>query len=168
MNLIFLFSTLFLFVILCTLSIIDVRKQIINIKILLSAQFYILFIHPISQKIFFKEDLFANFIERITASSVTLISLLIVSILVSKIISKEALGHGDILLASMGSAWIGISGIFIALGFAFLLAGLKDFARMIFQQKIQPTPFAPYLSLSIFGVWILGDELIDMLLNMFF
>ncbi len=168
MNQVNLFSSLFIFIILFIISISDIKKKIINLKLVFVAYLYILFVYPIFESFLLEHHLITNILERFYSSLVTLFSLFLVEFVASNFLRKVSLGHGDILLASMGSAWIGIKGIFIALAFSFFIAGLKDFFRLIFYKQINETPFAPYLSLSIFVLWIFGVELIDMLVIRFF
>ena len=76
------------------------------------------------------------------------------------LLNRDILGLGDSKLIAMGSAWVGWEGIWMSLSMAFLFSGV--FSLFCFYKKIikpkQAFPFAPFLSLGILGVWILGPN----------
>ncbi len=76
---------------------------------------------------------------------------------ISKLVfHKEALGIGDAWVTAMGGAWLGIDGIIDAVSLAFLSAGLVGLLGRLsgYLNKFEPFPFAPYICISIWTVWI--------------
>ena len=73
-----------------------------------------------------------------------------------KFIGVEALGFGDANLAAMGGAWLGTSGIALAMCLAFVSAGcFSSFAIICGKKKpLEAFPFGPFIALGIWGVWL--------------
>ena len=93
----------------------------------------------------------------------TLIAFLVMRSLshLSKIIYKQTvLGIGDAKFAALGGAWLGLNGIAVGLSIAFLAAGIFS-AVGLFSGRLksrQSFAFGPFISLGIWGVWILEPD----------
>jgi len=72
------------------------------------------------------------------------------------------LGIGDSKLLSMGGLWIGIKGIYSALGLAFLIAGVYSLiSRLSGRLKLfDVIPFAPFINGGIWIVWLVGPNFV--------
>tara|TARA_B100000700_G_scaffold195500_2_gene215158 strand:+ start:816 stop:1466 length:651 start_codon:yes stop_codon:yes gene_type:complete len=79
-----------------------------------------------------------------------------ISLVGSKIYRKNALGIGDAKFSCMGGAWIGSSGILLALGIAFISAGIFALILKKYRRKWSREFFAfcPFISLGIWIVWL--------------
>ncbi len=91
----------------------------------------------------------------------TLISIDCFSRVAKKLTNKDLLGLGDAKLAAMGAAWLGGNGILLAMGAACLLTGTFSLiGRLLGKLKaFQPIPFAPFIAIGIWSVWINGTNL---------
>ncbi|PYE01067.1 prepilin peptidase [Prochlorococcus marinus] len=98
-------------------------------------------------------------IENIKAYLVGLICFSLLAYFIKIIIGKPALGMGDVKLFAMSGAWLGFSGLEISIVLSFLLAGTFSLIGLIFKsiKRGQYIPFGPFICLSIFLVWLLGD-----------
>ncbi len=112
----------------------------------------------ISDKI--STDSFYLLTKSILASFHGFIILYVLKNISEKITKRKCLGIGDAKLSSMGAAWIGLNGINTALFLAFISAGTFAFIAKISGnlRSFQTFPFAPFISASIFSVWILGED----------
>ena len=105
-------------------------------------------------------DIIGQLIEHLAASIYSLLLMLSIKLVSEKITKRKCLGIGDVKIASMGGAWLGLNGNLIALMMSFLSAGIVSFfARLSMRMKpYQSFPFAPYLCFFFFGVWVLGED----------
>tara|TARA_Y100001978_G_C23673615_1_gene425180 strand:+ start:935 stop:1759 length:825 start_codon:yes stop_codon:yes gene_type:complete len=80
---------------------------------------------------------------------------------------KPAMGLGDSFLAAMIGAWLGLSGVLISIWLSFLMAGIFVLIGLFLNKivKGQLVPFAPFLCMSCFLIWIFGEQ---QFLNLFF
>ena len=102
-----------------------------------------------------------NYLQsNILACIYSLIIMIFIKYLSEKLTNKKCLGIGDAKLICMGAAWLGLKGISITLIISFLTAGIHGLIKRIISdsENFQPFPFAPFISLSIFFVWILGED----------
>ena len=99
-------------------------------------------------------------IESLLASLLTLLFMLGIKIFSEKLTKQKCLGIGDAKLSSAGAAWIGLKGIAIALMLAFISAGISSIIAKILKKlkPYQPFAFTPFISLFIFGIWVLGED----------
>ncbi|WP_320667626.1 A24 family peptidase [Prochlorococcus sp. MIT 1307] len=79
----------------------------------------------------------------------------------SKIFRQEVLGLGDSKLVAMGGAWLGLSGISLATGIAFVSAGIFSFFGIICGKlkRMEQFPFGPFIAAGIWGVWLFEPSL---------
>ena len=80
------------------------------------------------------------------------------SALAEKLIGQPALGLGDAKLAALGGAWLGMSGIAVAMGISVFSGALVGgFGRLTGRLgPRQPFPFGPFIALGIWLVWLTG------------
>lgn len=100
-------------------------------------------------------------LAHLLATSAGLLGFEAVSAIGSRILGKTALGLGDAKLAALLGAWLGLSGLGLAVilavfsGAGFGLLGLLS-GRL---QRGQPFPFGPFLAAAALAVWIGGNQL---------
>ena len=103
---------------------------------------------------------FGLLINHLLASVTGYFSFYLFSQLISILIKKPGLGLGDAKLAALSGAWMGFSGIELVTVISILFAGLIStvllFTKLV--KKGQYIPFAPFMSISIFLVWLLGND----------
>ncbi len=77
-----------------------------------------------------------------------------------KIYKQTVLGIGDAKFAALGGAWLGLNGIAVSLLIAFLAAGMFSAIGLLSGRlkSRQPFAFGPFISLGIWGVWILEPD----------
>ena len=83
-----------------------------------------------------------------------------VSGLAERLLGQPALGLGDAKLAAMGGAWLGPSGIGMAMLLAiFAGAVIGSIARLAGRLgPREPFPFGPFIAAGIWLVWLQGAE----------
>jgi len=61
----------------------------------------------------------------------------------------------------MGAAWIGLSGIALSTGLAFVFAGTFSFFGIICgrMKRLKAFPFGPFIAISIWAVWLFEPSL---------
>ena len=96
--------------------------------------------------------------EHLIASVLALLVLEGLSALAEKLIGQPALGLGDAKLAALGGAWLGISGIAVAMGISVFSGAIVGcFGRLTGRLgPRQPFPFGPFIALGIWLVWLTG------------
>jgi len=80
--------------------------------------------------------------------------------LAKRFYKRDALGKGDSKLVSMMALWLGLQGIFLAIGIAYVVAAIFILILLQFKKinKGQIIPFAPFLSIGGLTVWYFGNE----------
>jgi len=149
--------TIFLFYILTSISLEDIRTMLISeIKLVLfaiSGFFYLISLKLLNEEI--------NIINLIVNHTISMILMFIIMFLISylgyKIYRKTSLGIGDIKLSSISTIWLGIELSFISLCISFLLSAIYTLYRIITKRFIpyQQFPFAPFISIGILSTWII-------------
>tara|TARA_Y100001968_G_C19383458_1_gene731542 strand:+ start:341 stop:616 length:276 start_codon:yes stop_codon:yes gene_type:complete len=86
--------------------------------------------------------------------------MILIKMVAEKIINRKALGIGDVKLATVGGAFLGLKGIYIAMFIAFLISGIYSSIMLSkgYFKKFQSFAFAPFISFGILIVWIFGIE----------
>ncbi len=99
-------------------------------------------------------------INHILASLIALLVLQFASLISHKFYGKEVLGRGDAKLASLGGAWLGITGISISMVIAFIIGAIYAIAGIASGKlkRRQPFPFGPFIATGIWGVWLCGTN----------
>jgi len=84
----------------------------------------------------------------------------VVGYFAKKIFGKPALGIGDANLTAVLGSWLGLQGLGLAIMIAFLLSGCFATAGFITRKLRygEAFSFGPFLSISGFLVWILGEQ----------
>ncbi|MFM7083668.1 MAG: prepilin peptidase [Hyphomicrobium sp.] len=75
-----------------------------------------------------------------------------------KVRKMEGLGLGDVKLAAAGGLWVGWSMVGMMILIAALSAGVFSCLRAFSMKKfdrLEKIPFGPFLSLGIFGAWMM-------------
>lgn len=99
--------------------------------------------------------------ENIFASIVILLIMISVKIISKFLTKRNCLGIGDAKLFSLGAAWLGLRPIFIVFMLSFISAAIFSIFDKLFNYnkgKFHPMPFAPFISVSIFSVWVLSED----------
>ena len=100
-------------------------------------------------------------LEHLLATSTGLLGFEAVSATGARVLGKPALGLGDAKLAALLGAWLGLSGLGLAVALAvfsgagFGLLGLLS-GRL---ERGQPFPFGPFLAGAALAVWVGGNAL---------
>ncbi|WP_052044448.1 MULTISPECIES: prepilin peptidase [Prochlorococcus] len=99
-------------------------------------------------------------IKHVIASITSFGVMQLISIISHKTTNKTLLGSGDAKLASLGGAILGLNGIWTAIAFAFIAAGIFSVVGQLtgLLKRWQPFPFAPFICIGIQSVWILGND----------
>ena len=68
----------------------------------------------------------------------------------------EMIGLGDSKLAAIGGAWLGIQGMFVSLGLAFISGAIFSIIRVLSRKLRLKESFAfgPFVNTGIWGVWL--------------
>ena len=98
--------------------------------------------------------------NHLLASAGGLLALEALSALAERIVGQPALGLGDAKLAAMAGAWLGITGLGVAIGIAVFSGALFGvIARISGHLKPrEPFPFGPFIALGIWLVWLMGSQ----------
>tara|TARA_Y100001968_G_scaffold229440_1_gene212237 strand:- start:2206 stop:2703 length:498 start_codon:yes stop_codon:yes gene_type:complete len=107
-----------------------------------------------------KANTLEEFQDHLLASIFAYLSMYSMKVISEKMVNKRCLGLGDAKLSALGGAWLGSKGIIISLTLAFLFAGVISIYGRLSKRlgRFQAFPFAPFISSSIFGVWLLGED----------
>ncbi len=149
-------SGLCLIVLLLILSFLDISEMYIPSKLCHQGLVLGLIITGIIGCSFSIEKGLSLMLEHLIAAKLFQVIMKTLSILSEKFFKQQALGLGDANLAAMGGGWLGIHGISLAIGIAFISAGLFSFVGILCGKlkRLQPFPFAPFISAGIWGVWL--------------
>ena len=101
-----------------------------------------------------------NLLITFTALFLIVVTVSFLNFISSNVFAKDSIGMGDAKLFLMNFVWLGISGLEISLVLSFLSAGLVSILGLIFKlfKRGQYIPFGPFISLSFFLVWLLGED----------
>ena len=85
----------------------------------------------------------------------------LMSLLGEFIFKKPVLGNGDLKLAAMIGAWLGVKGLLITSWLAFYTAGIFVICGLVFKKldRTQKIPFGIFLCINAFLVWIVGNDI---------
>ena len=102
----------------------------------------------------------ALLLEHLLAAAAGLLGFEAVSGLARRALGQPALGLGDAKLAALMGAWLGLSGLGIAVALAVLLGALIGGAARVLGRlgPGQPFPFGPCLAAAALLVWLLGND----------
>ena len=111
------------------------------------------------------DDKYIDFYLIIKSLSTSLVAFVIFEsfrLLAKYIFKKEAIGKGDSKLVAMLSLWLGPLGTLLAVGISYVFAAIYCLLGLYsgFLKLRQAIPFAPFLSLGGFFIWLLGNEFI--------
>ena len=151
-----LISGLFLSLILLILSSIDLVEMFIPNSICISGVFLGLMFTAVNVNILEWPNGSILFIEHLFAAKSSQLIMKNLSYLSKKMLGQEALGIGDANMVAIGGAWLGISGVALASGLAFVSAGIFSFVGIVFRilKPLEAFPFGPFISAGILGVWL--------------
>ncbi len=147
-------------ILLWELSIVDIQKMHVPVKLSYTGILLgLVSTLSLASSIGFWQSLLLAKSRAITA----LVALLLTETLCrtsEKLFNKIVLGIGDAKVVAMGAAWIGGSGICIAMTLAFTLAGVFSIVgRIIGKLKpLQAFPFVPFTAIGIWAVWLFGTN----------
>ncbi len=98
-------------------------------------------------------------VNHILASLIGFIAFSSISFIGEIILRKPALGLGDAKLIALTGAWLGIKGVLIVMFLSFISAAIfSSLALLIgYIKRGDPFPFGPFISLSTFAVWLMGN-----------
>ena len=96
--------------------------------------------------------------NHLIAATLALLCLEGLSALAERLLGQPALGLGDAKLAAMGGAWLGVTGIAVAMALAvFMGAVVGSIGRVSGRlQARQAFPFGPFIALGLWLVWLSG------------
>jgi leader peptidase (prepilin peptidase)/N-methyltransferase len=97
-------------------------------------------------------------LQHLAAASLGLLALELVGALAQRCLGRPALGLGDAKLAAMIGAWLGLTGLGLAVALAVAAGAVVGLlARLVgLLGPRQPFPFGPFLALGCLTVWISG------------
>ncbi|CAI8166798.1 MAG: prepilin peptidase [Prochlorococcus sp.] len=101
----------------------------------------------------------ALMLDHLLATAAALLAMEGLSAIAEKLIGQPALGLGDAKLAAMGGAWLGLSGISMAIWLAVFSGALVGLAGRL-TGRLQPKqafPFGPFIASGIWAVWFCGS-----------
>ena len=77
-----------------------------------------------------------------------------------RILGQPALGLGDAKLAALGGAWLGLTGIGMALALAILGGAVIGMTARVLGHlgPREPFPFGPFIATGIWLVWLQGAD----------
>ena len=154
--------TLAISLLLLVISIEDNNSMNINDKHLIIGFSISLVLMPILRSLNLLGDNYPNSKSQFLGCITGFTLMLLIALIGQLLLGIPALGHGDLKLTLLGGSWLGVRGVLLAISIAFISSGLIQTMNLIlgrFRPK-QAIPFAQYLSLGIFSVWILGTDLI--------
>ena len=157
------FLGLVLSILLLYISIVDISKLYISTRIcflgfilgMLSTALTLIYIGGSYEKYIFLNHLYASILILLLMSAI--------SIGGEFITKKTLLGLGDAQLAFMCAAWLGFKGIFVALSIACFIASISSILLLLISKtkSFQALPFAPFISLGAWSVWITGPNYLE-------
>ncbi len=156
----FISSSIPLAILLLNISMVDAQRMVIPLKICYLGIFIGFIVNLIPIYIIEIEKGNSAFIEYLSACFLSLICMEGLSKLSFKYLRKEVLGLGDAKLFAMGGAWLGIKGVVTAIALSFIFAGAISLVGLI-SGKLKPLqtfPFAPFISIGIWGAWLTGPS----------
>tara|TARA_B100001057_G_scaffold62241_1_gene55693 strand:+ start:195 stop:1007 length:813 start_codon:yes stop_codon:yes gene_type:complete len=146
--------------ILLPISIIDydflwIPNSIIKIGIIFG------FVISIFSAILKNQEILINVLENLISGILGFLIIVLIMKFGELIFKKPAMGLGDAKLAGMIGLWLGFPGVIVSIWSSFLIAGLFIFIGLASKQIIrhQLIPFAPFLSITGFLVWIYGEAI---------
>ncbi len=177
-----LFTYSVLTVLLVLITVIDLEHRLILNVVVLPATPLVLVLVPLTRVLTmsppprFPVNIFLNAVYGLVAGYVVVASIYYFGVLFGKFMARRrgrplnevVFGMGDVTLAGMVGAVVGLSGIFSVLVYAILLGGLVSLVVLLFQfvryrrvSLLMPIPYGPFFTiatwvLTALGVGILG------------
>jgi leader peptidase (prepilin peptidase)/N-methyltransferase len=98
--------------------------------------------------------------SHLLASALGLIGFELVSALAARWMGREALGEGDGKVGALLGAWLGPTGLGLAVSLAVLLAGLLGGLGLLIGalKRHRPIPFVPFLAVGGVVLWLTGTS----------
>lgn len=98
--------------------------------------------------------------HHLLAAGIGLLGFEAVSALAEKVIGRPALGLGDAKLAALLGAWLGLTGLGLAIALAVLAGAVVGLLGRISGRlgARDPFPFGPFLAAGAAAVWLLGHD----------
>ena len=96
--------------------------------------------------------------NHLVAACIALVGLEALSAMAERLLGQPALGLGDAKLAAMGGAWLGLTGIGVALALAVTIGAVFGSLGRL-SGRLQPRQafaFGPFIALGIWLVWLTG------------
>ena len=144
---------------LIVLTVIDIDEMILPDSLTFSGSFIGIIILIIT-KIFFFDQITVNLFDHFYAYAFSIIGFYIFTKLVSLAFGKPAFGGGDIKLFAMCGAWLGTTGLELTIVLSFLIGALYSVIALSLKliRRGDYIPFGPFICVSTFLVWILGNK----------
>lgn len=100
----------------------------------------------------------ALLLQHLIAAAAGLLGFEAVSLLAQRVLGRPALGLGDAKLAALMGAWLGPTGLALAVAVAVICGGAFGAAGLITGRlkRQQAVPFGPFLAIGTLSVWIGG------------
>ncbi len=152
--------TFVLLFLLLTISYFDLKYNHIPEKLIISTALIALCINISEISLTSWREIGLELRNDLYTSLITLLVMILIKMVAEKIINRKALGIGDVKLATVGGAFLGLKGIYIAMFIAFLISGIYSSIMLSkgYFKKFQSFAFAPFISFGILIVWIFGIE----------
>lgn len=101
-------------------------------------------------------------VESATAGCVGFTAFLLIAIVGTFLMKKEAMGGGDIKLAGMIGVYLGMSNMLLGLFLAFFIGSLASIPVLIAGRKktLDPVPFGPMMAAGAAAAMIYGQEIL--------
>jgi leader peptidase (prepilin peptidase)/N-methyltransferase len=98
--------------------------------------------------------------HHLLAAGLGLVGFEAVSLLAERLMGRPALGLGDAKLAALLGAWLGLSGLGLAVSLAVLSGAVLGLVGRLSGRlgPGQPFPFGPFLAIGGAAVWLLGNR----------
>ena len=102
----------------------------------------------------------STLLHHLIAAAVGLLILEALSAMAERLVGQPALGLRDAKLAAVAGAWLGLSGLGMAMGIAVMTGALfGSVGRITGRLKPkEPFPFGPFIALGIWLVWLAGPQ----------
>ena len=99
-------------------------------------------------------------LNHLLASAAGLLALEALSAVAERVVGQPALGLGDAKLAAMAGAWLGLSGLGVAMGIAVISGAVFGVVARI-TGRLKPReafPFGPFIAMGIWLVWLMSPQ----------